>query len=102
MTQWQFGVCLRFGYFDVFNQNTRMKTYTCGSFTAWKEVEQKMGDGHGHGPHPDSSRGPVQYTEKTSSPLLKSEFYSRLVRMGVDNVLNLSVNHCTLLIVESL
>lgn len=35
---------------------------------AWKEVEQRMGDGH----PPESSRGPVQYTEKTSSPLMKN------------------------------
>lgn len=37
---------------------------------AWQEVEQKLGDSDGG--KPAGGQGPVQYTEKTPSPMMKS------------------------------
>ncbi|KAM3865060.1 MAPK regulated corepressor interacting protein 2 [Diretmus argenteus] len=37
-------------------------------FEAWQEVEQKLGDGG----EPAGGQGPVQYTEKTPSPVMKN------------------------------
>ncbi|KAG7266940.1 hypothetical protein CRUP_019858 [Coryphaenoides rupestris] len=38
---------------------------------AWQEVEQKMGDGEQEGREPISA--PVQYSEKTMGPVMKSK-----------------------------
>ncbi|XP_071387301.1 MAPK regulated corepressor interacting protein 2 isoform X2 [Centroberyx affinis] len=40
--------------------------------TAWQEVEQQLGDGAGAGGEPAGTQGPVQYTEKTPSPVMKN------------------------------
>lgn len=45
-----------------------------GVFTAWREVEKSVGDG---GPQAESSRGPVQYAERTPNPAMKSESSSQ-------------------------
>ncbi|XP_012679143.2 MAPK regulated corepressor interacting protein 2 [Clupea harengus] len=38
-------------------------------FEAWREVEKSVGDG---GPQAESSRGPVQYAERTPNPAMKN------------------------------
>jgi hypothetical protein len=43
--------------------------YFC--FIAWQEVEQNMGDGEQEGRKPISA--PVQYSEKTTAPVMKSK-----------------------------
>ncbi|XP_029916891.1 MAPK regulated corepressor interacting protein 2 [Myripristis murdjan] len=39
-------------------------------YEAWQEVEQKLGDSDGG--KPAGGQGPVQYTEKTPSPVMKN------------------------------
>ncbi|XP_071387299.1 MAPK regulated corepressor interacting protein 2 isoform X1 [Centroberyx affinis] len=41
-------------------------------YEAWQEVEQQLGDGAGAGGEPAGTQGPVQYTEKTPSPVMKN------------------------------
>ena len=46
--------------------------YVCFLLAAWQEVEQNKGDGDGV--ESTESQGPIQYTEKTPSVAMKSEY----------------------------